>query len=51
MLTVDGVLTIIIDTLKREFYVFSLSTETVENEQSLNVLMKLHICDMYYFDS
>ncbi|KAI4313054.1 hypothetical protein MLD38_037831 [Melastoma candidum] len=50
-LTVDGVLAIIADALKREFCGFSLSTETVEKEQSLTALVKLQICDMCWFDS
>ncbi|KAI4371558.1 hypothetical protein MLD38_019778 [Melastoma candidum] len=50
-LTVDGVLAIIADALKREFCGFSLSTETVEKEQSLTALVKLQICDMCLFDS
>ncbi|XP_050207606.1 uncharacterized protein LOC126657031 [Mercurialis annua] len=47
----DGVLAIVVDALKREFCGFSLSTESLEKEQSLMALMKLQICDMCYFDN
>ncbi|WCJ29624.1 Capsid protein [Euphorbia peplus] len=47
----DEVLAIVVDALKREFCGFSLSTESLEKEQSLMALMKLQICDMCYFDN
>lgn len=49
MLLLDKVLTIVTDVLKREFYGFSLLIETIEKEQSLVALIKLQICDRFYF--